>query len=673
MSKKGKVSREVHAQKEVKEVKPSTTSFFNMKDWGTISAILFLTLLVFAPLKKYQFVNWDDDKNFYENELITTLNKGNFWKNSKEIFKIENNVIGGYNPLVIWSFAVEKRIHGSKPYDGLNDPGSWHLTNILLHMIAVFFAYLIARRLSLSLLASAFVALLFAIQPMRVESVAWVTERKDVLFGAFYLAALYQYIRYKQNPGIIRLITIFILFILSLYSKIQAVSLPLSMIAVDYLLDKKISISVILKKWPYFILSMIFGIIGIMVLKDQGSLETNTTTFPFWQRLFIGSYSFIIYLIKAIIPFRMSPLYPYPSSIPPLFYATFGIFPITAFALWKAYQKQWHVFVFSFLFFIVNIVFLLQILGAGQGYLADRFTYIAYFGLFFGMGYALDKFLNKPALKIPAIGVASLLCIAYIFITSSQIKIWENSGSLWTHVLKYYDKTTLPFGNRANFYRDKKMYNEALADYASAIALQPGPQTFNSRARLYFDTAGNDRATLEKALSDYNEAIKLSPKDGEFWINRGATYARLGDIKTALENIDQGLQFKPDHASGYLNRFVLNSQMASTQIPGTPEFVDFSTKAIRDIEAYQKFKPYESDLYYEKARVKRGLGKLDEALSDVNTAIQFNNSKGLYFYERSIIHSQLGKNGEAKVDLTNAINLKYDNIDPAYRQRILGN
>lgn len=653
-----------------KDSASASSHFLSAKDWFTMVAILLFTFLCFSNVKKYEFVNWDDDKNFYENELITSLNKENFWKNSKQIFK--EQVIGNYNPLTIWTFALEHRNYGKGEYNGLQHPGKWHMTNVYLHLICVFFVFLISRRLGLKIWGAALVTALFAIHPLRVESVAWVTERKDVLFGSFYLAAMWLYIKNREKSGFFNSILIYCFFILSLFSKIQAVILPVSLIAVDYLLDKKFELKSVLNKWPMFLLSFAFGMYGIFVLKDQGSLETNESTFALWQRIFIGSYSYLIYLVKAIVPFRMSPLYPYPSSLPPLFYPTILIFPLAMYAAWKAYQRNWFVFVFSLVFFTTNIFFLLQILGAGQGFIADRFTYIAYFGLFFGFGYLLDKSMDNNIWKVPAISLASISILIYAFLTYNQVKIWENTGTLWTHVLKYYDKTTLPFGNRANYYRDKKMYKEALSDYASAIKLKEDAQTFNSRARLYFDTAGNDTTTLKLALSDYNKAISMKNDDGEFWINRGATYARLGNLEQALANIDQGLKLKPDHANGYLNRFVLNNVMAGRFPRNSVEELTFIEKALNDITKYQQFKPYESDNSYEKARLQRLLNRLPQALESINFAIKINGTKGLYYYERAIIQQMTGNNAAAKQDLNEAIRLGFKSIDPDVSSKIMG-
>ena len=442
------------------------------------------------------------------------------------------------------------------------------------------------------------------------------------------------------------------------------------MMAVDYFIDKKWDIKSLFNKWPYFLISLVWGAYGIIVLGKQGSLETNENTFELWQRLFIGSYSYLIYLIKVIVPFQMSPLYPYPSSLPASFYPTLLIAPIMIYIFWYGYKKQWFHLVFALTFFTVNIIFLLQILAAGQGFIADRFTYIAYFGFFFLGGYILDKFTAIPQWKLVTTSLAVLMVLCYTFVTINQVDIWKNSATLWTHVLKYYDKTTLPFGNRANYYRSKKMYKEALEDYDRAIKLKEDPQTFNSRARLYFDTA-NDTLTLNLALKDYNKAIELKKDDGEFWINRGATYARLGNLDKAIENINTGLKLKPNHATGYKNRSVLNSVLASRFPLGSQESKQYIQKAINDIDEYQKFNPYEADIWYEKARLKRNIGQLPSALEDVNKAIQMDGSKGLYYYERAIINNVSNNKVQARQDLNAATNLGFKEIDAATKAAIL--
>lgn len=635
-------------------------SFYSWKDWVLLAVILFSCYLIFSNVKNYQFVNWDDDRNFYENQLITSLNKENFWTNTAKIFK--EDVIGNYNPLTIWTFALEKRFYGKGSYNGLESPGSWHHTNLILHLICVMLVFFISRRLGLGWVGGAFATALFALHPMRVESVAWVTERKDVLYGMFFLLALLQYIRSKEKTTFLRTASIYLFFILSLFSKIQAVVLPLAMIAVDFLLDDKVSWQTVLRKWPYFLISFLWGVFGIFVLSHEGSLDTNDVTYAFWQRIFIGTYSYLVYIVKSVVPWRMSPLYPYPPSIPAYFYPTILIVPAVGYLGWQAFKRNWKIFGFSLAFFTFNIMFLLQILGAGQGFIADRFTYIAYYGMFFGFGYLLDRLSKKQNGSALAGGLAVVIMGIYSFMTFKQVAIWENSGTLWTHVLQYYNQTTLPFGNRANFYRAQKMYDEALVDYDKAIKLKEDPQTYNSRARLYFDTA-TDSTRLLLALKDYNRAIELKPDDGEFWVNRGATYARLGNLDKAIENINTGLKFKPDHETGYLNRSVLNSALASRYQPGTQEFSDYTTQAIADINEYQKYRPYNGDTWYEKARMKRSLGNLWEAIEDINRAIQLDPTKGIYFYERAIEHQKLRRNDLAKSDLQAAIEAGFNQID----------
>lgn len=645
---KNKPERSNHSKKEVSKL-PGI--FGNKRNLISLITALVITLGCFWNTTQNDFVNWDDDRNFYENELVTTANAENFWSNTKKIFS--TTVIGNYNPLTIWSFAVEKRVFG------LDKPGKWHGTNVFLHLICVFFVFRICLLLGVRWQGSLLVALLFGIHPMRVESVAWVTERKDVLFGAFYLSALYHYIKGKIH-GKLNHILIITLFTLSLFSKIQAVILPLSMLAIDFYLNGRIDKKDILAKAPYFFLSILFGLIGIIFLKDQGSLE-NTANYPAWQRIFIGSYSYMIYIIKAIIPFRLSPLYPYAPTLPAYYYPTILLGPGVLYALYYTYKNELRIWFFGLSFFTVNIMFLLQILGAGQGFLADRFTYIAYFGLFFIAGYFFDLFFHKNSkYKISLVAVGLGLTLVFGYMTIIQNTVWKNSETLWSHVLNYYQHSTLPYGNRANYLRSKGRIEEALADYSKSISLNPeGDQAYNSRARLYFDIAkGPDKLRL--ALNDYNRAISLNPNDGEFYVNRGATHARLGDINNAIKDMNQGLTLKPNHAVGYMNRSIMHNSQGNV------------TAALSDIESYIKLNQYNKDIWFEKAKALRSLNRLPESIKAYSRAIQLDsdNSRPNFYYERGRTYYVMQKQTEAKSDIQMAVNMGFKNIDPEIGQAL---
>ncbi len=620
----------------------------------SILGILLLTCIVFSSSIKNQYVNWDDDKNFYENEQITTITKSNFWENTGEIFT--GHVIGNYNPLTIFTFAIEQRLVNKE-----NRPTVRHLNNLLLHLVCVWFVFWIGLKLGLGIFGSSFLALLFAIHPMRVESVAWVTERKDVLFGAFYFAALYYYIKgVKRGMGIGAHILVFTLFVLSLFSKVQAVLLPVSMVLVDYYLskDNKITLKSLLSKAPYFIASLLMGLKNIQTLAEQGSVSEQA--YSGFSRVFIGSYSLVAYYVKALVPYRLSPLYPYPPSLDWTFYASIIIFIITAGLLLWAYLRKQKVLFFGLGFFIANVFLLLQILGAGQGFLADRFTYVPYFGLFFIMAWYLNHYIKeKPNLKTPLLAVVAILTVGYSYITFNQNKIWKNSGTLWTHVLKYYNKSTLPWGNRANYYRDNGYTTKALNDYGEVIRLAPEkPEAYNSRARLFFNTQSRD--SLMMALENYNLAIERKPDDVEYRVNRGATYARLGDGQSAIKDLNEAEKIDPTFSNIYLNRSVINNQNGN------------SRAALADIDSYLALKKNFPDMWYEKARIHNGIGEGQQGMAAISNALKLNSRKGIYYFERAKSNFMLQNFEAAKQDIKTSQSLGHRG-DANVVNQILGN
>ena len=621
MAKKS-VSKKAKKTPKVKTTVENTSLWSDKSLLYPLLAILLITCIAFAPSINNDFVNWDDDVNITENPNLVAFDM----KNIKGIFT--DDVIGNYNPLTIFTFAVEKAIFGLNPM-------VFHINNLLLHLFCVFFVYRILLLLRLSPIAAAFAALLFGIHPMRVESVAWVTERKDVLMGAFYFPAMYAYIKYiksdaKQSKWYVYSI---VLFVFALLSKIQSVALPLSLMALDYyfsrpLMNKK----VMLEKIPFFLLSLFFGLLGIWMLSENKSLD-DVTNFSFFERLLVGALSLCVYFIKWIFPWKMSALYPYPKSLDISFYvAPLGFFAMISVLVW-AYLKDKKWLVFGIGFFFVNVVFMLQILGAGQGFLADRFTYIPYLGLFFLMAYGMDYILqHQQQMKSVVFGVSGIYLLLFAGMTWQQNKVWKNGETLWTNVMKHYQNVTLPFGNRGHYYRENGMLDKALIDYNKALSINPNKAPLhNSRGKLYFD-----QGKAQLAMKDYDDAIRIDPELAEAYINRGAAKAMAGQTQQALTDLNKGIALDPEFKNGYLNRSLLLNKLQKYN------------EALADYNSYLALDPYNHEIIYERGLTYRLVGKNNEALVDLNKAIQMNNSNAFYFMERARIYKNMGRRSDAR-------------------------
>jgi Flp pilus assembly protein TadD len=608
--------------------------------------VLFITLACFINTIGHQFVAWDDQINILENDMVNTFSFDNMFYNTKEIFK--SNLVGNYNPLSILSLAFDSLIFG------IDNPWGFHLVNLLLHLVCVFFVYKIVISLGLGWKVAFLTTLLFGIHPMRVESVAWASERKDVLFGAFYLWALWLYVKQKVKPEKSYTLIIALLFLLSLFSKIQAVILPMSMLAVDYYFAGKIMIKDFLNKWHLFVMSLTFGILGIIFLRKAGTLTISSEEeFSFFSRLFIGSYSFLVYLIKSIIPYEMSALYPYKAKIPWYMYASMLVVLPFLFVLYRAYKNDKRLIVFGLLFFLFNIVMMLQIVGAGQGFLADRFTYIPYFGLFIIYASYIPKIWNSHmVVNAFIIGILTTYC----FVTIRHNMTWKDSEALWTNVLKVNDNLEVAYLNRANHRRDNKDIQGALLDYNKVLSLKPDAMTYNSKAKLYNDNF-TELDSFKVALDASNKAIAIK-EEGNFLANRAIIKFKLGMVDQAIEDINKAIVIDKEYPTAYYNKFIIYNKLGR------------AIEIIPDLEKYLELEGKDPNLWFEASRLNYANGDFDKALSQINKAIAMNDRTANYYYQRGLIYYFKQDFNKAKTDMVQAIGLGYTNIDPGVRANL---
>jgi tetratricopeptide (TPR) repeat protein len=300
-------------------------------------------------------------------------------------------------------------------------------------------------------------------------------------------------------------------------------------------------------------------------------------------------------------------------------------------------------------------MFLLQIFAAGQGFLADRFTYVPYFGLFAIAAWYYDQYSNqekwKGTLQV-ALGVMTLI---YGVWTIQQIKVWKNGETLWSHVIQFEGKTnSLPYWNRAQYYRAQKKIDLSLRDYSQAILINPNnPELYNSRGKTYFDVAmamnptdPKFKETVQRAIADYSNGLrqpnKKADSNAELLINRGAAYGALENLQAAIQDLTEGIQLNPNNKNGYFNRSIAYYNSGQLE------------KAYQDYQSYLKFDPYNANVWYECGMLLRALKRIPESLTSLNKAIGLNPKFGLAYLERARAELESGDKAAARDDYQRA-------------------
>ncbi len=561
--------------------------------------ILGITALVFFPSLHNGFVNWDDQGYVYENDLITSLTP---------FSKFFTTPVGAnFHPLTMITLAANYA-HG-----GL-DPFGYHCTNYILHLgntILVFFFILILTRHHLFI--ASVVAVLFGIHPMHVESVAWISERKDVLYTFFFLASLIAYSRHALEENKIWFFAAYGGAVLSMLAKPAAVVLPAVMLLIDHFLGRPIQKKIYWEKIPLFIISIMVGIITLKFQRSMGALHEEVVV-ELGRKILFACYGFITYLGKLIIPINLSPFYPYPAinePLPVIYYISpLMVLLIAGISVYSL--KYTKAIAFGILFFFLNVVLVLQLISVGSAIVADRYTYVSSIGLFFvfacGINYVKNlaggshsSLLNKGA---------SLGLVVYLTVLSiaayRQCGIWKNGNTLWTQAIQI-TPSAKAYANRAKYHKDIGGVEQALSDYDSAIALNPtDADVYNDRGNLYL--------TLQKyslAMSDYEQAFKMGGAESKYLKNRGTVAGKMGRNHDAIDDLTNAIKMETnDMASAYNNRawnYFVIGQLA---------------KAAEDYAEAVRLQPDDAQLRVSKAIVHFQLLDYETALRDCNHALR---------------------------------------------------
>jgi len=566
-------------------------------------ALALLTVIPFASVKDNGFINLDDNRYVYENPHVQSgLNADSI----KYTFSFD---VSNWHPLTWLSLMADYHWFGL-------DPAGYHAVNLLLHVFNTLLLFLVLLRMTKSVWPSAFVAAVFAVHPLHVESVAWIAERKDVLSGLFWILTMGAYAFYVEKPGYWRYFLALLFFSLGLMAKPMLVTLPFVLLLLDYWPLHRLETM----KWPWlrlallekipFLFLTIFSCILTYMAQTQGGAVQTTEAVSLPVRLANALISYIAYIGKTIWPVSLSVLYPHPGSAAlwQIAGSALLIVAVTVFVIWKA--KKVPYLATGWLWYVGTLVPVIGVVQVGVQAMADRYTYIPLIGLFMAVAWGaadLSKKWKIPKAIFPVIAALILVCLALA--TCKQVGYWKSNLTLYDHTLDVTKNNWLIYNNRGNVYNSQGDYRRAIEDYNRAIEIKPDyAEAFANRG-----AARNGLEHYNHAVADFSRAIQIRPGYAEAYINRGAAYNNLGKHRLATEDLDRGIAIKPGYAEAYFSRAVAHN--ARRQY----------SEAIEDFSRAIEIKPAYAVAYFQRGLIYFNQGEVEPGCRDAKKVCELGN------------------------------------------------
>lgn len=566
----------------------------------TIILILGLVLVYFQS-SHFAFNQLDDYDQIVNNTNIKSLD----WNHIKSTFQSKS--VGMYQPFTTLLYTL---IHS---FFGLN-PLAYHISSLIFHLINCLLLFRLLQHFGIERKLTFLFVAIFAFHPMQVESIVWASAFSNLVFCSFFFASMVFYIYYfKTKLKKYYLISLF-LFIVSCLSKSTAVVLPLFLMACDYFFSERVKLSMLLNKVPFFILSLIFGIITLYSRESAGHLSDLSISFNLFDRMFLIAYSILFYPFKFIFPVKLSVFYPYPdlvnSMLPFYFYLSLVILGALLFLLWKNRKEK--ILIVGTAFFLFGVAPIIQLIPVGNQITTDRYVYLPIIGFTLILAHCIKRLRLKVRAPFQLVYIIPILLT---ILSYNRSKIWENDRTIWENVLTQYPNVAQAHNNLGSHFMDYDP-SKALEHFNAAVQLKP-----------YYADAYANRGTVlasqgrqSEALDNFSKALNLRPHANAYF-NRANEYLKIGDYKLAIHDYTQSILLKPG-VDAYTNRAYVYLQIKEIKA------------AQNDIDKALKINPNYHQAYYTLGMSYHMQQNINKACEAFRSAIQLGNSNAQHAYNR---------------------------------------
>jgi Flp pilus assembly protein TadD len=558
-----------------------TKIFFNMRNGFLIGLFLAMaTLAVYWQVTGHAFLIYDDASYVTENRHI------------QDKFTLESVIWAfttvrdsNWHPLTWLSHMLDIRLYGM-------NAGGHHLTSLFFHIANTLLLFIVFNKMTGDLWQSGFVAALFALHPLHVESVAWVAERKDVLSTFFWMLTMWSYTWYVDNQEVKRYFFVILFFTLGLMSKAMLVTLPFVLLLMDYWPLKRCQwrterlregeeenaslsgdiLRLIWEKVPLLVLVVIASILTFNAQHSSGAVR-SLEMYSLKVRVANAFVSYASYVVKAIWPVNLAAFYPHPGSGLPWWQSAGSALLVAAacFGALRTAKRYPYVLVGMFWYFgtLVPVIGLVQV---GSQAMADRYTYIPLTGIFIIVAWGVPELLPKwRRRKIWLAITATVLLTILMVITWKQIRYWENNVVLFTHDVKVTQKNSLAHYVLGLSLEQEGKIDEAMFHYSRSLHIYPEYEVFFKMGYILYQ-----QGKLDEAMVHFKESILRNPNSDEAHNNMGIIRALQGDVNGAIGHYHAAVKINPKHAGAYYNL----GRIAANQ-GKTGEAINYYRKALR--------------------------------------------------------------------------------------------
>src|SRR5437899_2551694 len=701
----------------------------------TAIVLVFLAMIVwvsFGQALRHDFLGYDDQRYVIQNAWVTNgLTPGGI----KWAFTHVH--ASNWHPLTTISHMLDCQLYGLQPW-------GHHLTNILLHAAAAILLFFALRELTASgdavagigdagrdqrsrlqrgsLWPSVFVAAVFAVHPLRVESVAWVSERKDVLSGVFFMLTLWGYARYARGnaPSSFWYIAVVVFFAFGLMCKPTLVTAPFVLLLLDYWPLGRVRPSssrargitasqwqqrkdtwpwLVIEKLPLFVLSAASCVATL--LAQQEALDASLKP-PLGERVGNALVSYAMYLGQMIWPAHLAVLYPYPEGNLKVLQVVLALLLLliisAAVFVWR---KKYPFLLTGWLWYLGMLVPMIGIVQVGSQVRADRYTYLPQIGLYLLVAWGAMELFHRWHRSREALTVAALLAVAALTAGSYfQSSYWRDTETLWKHAIASTSNNYVAHTNLAQTLSQSGRFAEAIAECQKALKIKPDFAAAHNNLGTALqdkqsgDSASGDYRAVDEAIEHYRKALQIKPDFTQAHSNLGNALLQTGRTDEAIAQFQKTLELEPNYAeaefslgNAFLQKREVNEAIAHYQkaLEIRPDYAEARnylgnafvaegkySEAIANYEAAVRIRPNYSEAHHNMGCVLATIGRNDEALEQFNEALRLNGNDAQAHFALGSLLARMGHREEAVAHLTEALRLKPDYESAKQQLRELG-